>query len=91
MLKTHEQILAEIGATALAERLFPHLPAGRWADASKLANTVQAWKRSKSIPGEYWRTFDLAGIATVEALMAAAELKRLGGSPTADQCAGVAA
>jgi hypothetical protein len=73
-MRTHSDIIDKPSATAA--RLFPELP-GRWSDASALANTVKAWKRGDSIPGEYWPAFERAGLATVRALADAAEAKRL--------------
>jgi hypothetical protein len=81
MSRTHKGIIGEpkegLGAAVIAGKLFPHMPAGRWTTPSKLANTVQAWRRGNSIPGEYWGVFERAGVATVAELLKAAEDQRL--------------
>lgn len=75
-MRTHRQIIDdEGGATALAKKVFPHLPIGRWTTSGAFANTVQAWKRqddgSGSIPAEYWQALTDLGVTTLEELAAA--------------------
>lgn len=71
-MRTHIEIIETIGVTALAERLYGHMPAGRWPSVRSFANTVQAWKRAKSIPAEYWQAAAEADVASLEELAAAA-------------------
>ena len=75
-MRTHLTIIdAAGGATALAEKLLPQMPAGRWDDVRALANTIQAWKRQNkgegSIPAEYWQPLADLGVATLAELAAA--------------------
>ncbi|HYD45126.1 MAG TPA: hypothetical protein VEA79_07675 [Phenylobacterium sp.] len=76
-MRTHREIIeTNGGSTRVAEDLFVVLPAGRWETAQALANTVAAWKRSDSIPSEYWAAIADLDMATLEELAAAAEAKR---------------
>lgn len=66
MSRDHQQIIVENGgAKALAEKLFA-LPAYRaWASIDDLANTIQGWKRSNSIPPEYWPDLKALEVSTL--------------------------
>lgn len=82
-MRNHLTIIDETGgATALAEKLFPVMPVGRWDDARALANTIQAWKRQNkgagSIPAEYWQPLADLGVATLEELASAKAQELIG-------------
>lgn len=81
-MRPHRTIIDDAqGATAVAEKL--HVLPGyeRWETARILANTVQGWKRSDSIPPEYWQDFVDLRLASLEELAGYARQRRLKRSP----------
>lgn len=54
-MRCHSSIIDEAnGATALASKLHGRPGYERWETVKDLANTIQGWKRTNSIPPEYW-------------------------------------
>ena len=72
-MRTHRQIVNEVGAAKLADQL----------DVSIYA--VRSWvhKRRKGIPGEYWVRIAALGHATLEELALAAATPRQASSEAA--------
>lgn len=64
MMRTHSQIIDHRDAPRLANAL------------GVSVHTVRSWKQRGSIPAEYWRGFDAAGVATIEELAASAKPRK---------------
>lgn len=79
-MRSHRAIIKDAdGATALADKLLPHMPEGRWETVKDLANTVQGWVRADSIPPEYWPVLVGLKLATHEELAHAVATRKIPG------------
>lgn len=73
LMRTHSQIIQDVGVTPLREKL-------RGAGIDLPDATVRAWPRrdqgSGSIPSEYWQALSDLGVTTLEELAAAKAASR---------------
>ena len=72
-MRTHAQIVREVGASALRRRLED-------LGVAIQKTTTQRWADRNSIPGEYWAAVKDAGAATLDELATSADV-RLRGDP----------
>lgn len=65
-MRTHAEIIKDAGTDALVER----------AGLPVSVHTVRSWRQRGGIPGEYWKAISDAGLATLNELAAAADVRR---------------
>ena len=71
-MRTHSQIVKDAGTDALPER----------ASIAVSIHTVRSWRARDSIPGPYWQSLVDAGLATLDELAAAADVRRAANDDT---------